>query len=933
MREKTTSDAVAQQALTRVLDALERGVPEDPETLARAANTTVEDARSVLAALGEYGMAVLAARRDCAQPTLDRKPLPNIEPETRLGDFVIEAEIGRGSMGTVYRARQCSLGGRLVALKVLPQVLVDRDPRFTARFRREALLASRIHHPHVAEVFDFDASGTAQWLAMRLVTGPTLHAELVRMASAPDVARRRDRPAHVRRCAELARDMADALAAIHAQGLVHRDVKPANIMLRRDGPEPPADLAGQAILVDFGLLRPAGDGVLTGTRTLLLTPAYASPEARLGDPLDGRADVFSLGAAIHDLLALLPPDARPPASAGLPDIRHFNSAVDERLAAVLATATQRRAEHRYADGAALRDDLDRYLRGDPVKALPSTGIARFRLWARRNPRRAIRIGLTLIASIALVVTVAVLGGWAIRLTRLANTALQLRNDGDLFGAEGAFRRLIAESDGGLLPWLADEREAAAAFLDPSRPMGRFVQGLSVGERLWAQSPEATSNAESELARAHGIACEIMLFGDPLHEGNWVRDFLLREVDDGVPEPRRRRAMTTWANTLISQESGPGEDPAMLATLIGRLRAQLDPLRSVGIHPATRRAAAAALGAIRSVNAFAAIVERILDDDPEVARLAATTSYHQVRWLNLAAPGMVRTLDRDLVTAWIESETLTCWRFGDAGASDAIASLVAWWEQDPEFAGCTSDRAPLLLGLQAREEVGRAHRTLADRWRQFADTMRNRREFSPDDPSWNYAVCAGRAVDRYDASIWRDDDGSTCNGILAVRTPNDLLRDDDPSRIDFPMEGDDRANPRLRGTLISAEVIQARVQAWPSRADGLGALILERPARSRLRVTTAVPTDANGFRIRIQHMIGVRPVLPDGGAVRFRLSIDGSAYEYLAPAPTGRRADDVDVSSVPLRVFKGRKTLIVDLDYVAGNTTYRIVALDLLWERG
>jgi eukaryotic-like serine/threonine-protein kinase len=201
------------------------------------------------------------------------------------GRYTVDREVGRGGMGAVWLGTDKVLG-RQVALKRLGMAPGVGSPDFE-RAEREARLAARLNHPHVVAVFDLVEEGADHWLVMEYVEGRTL-AELVRQdgALAPDEA------------APLLRQAADALAAAHESGIVHRDVKPSNILVTAEG---------QVKLSDFGIARAEADASLTQTGLVTGSPGYLSPEVASGQTATAAADVWSLGATSYHALSGRPP--------------------------------------------------------------------------------------------------------------------------------------------------------------------------------------------------------------------------------------------------------------------------------------------------------------------------------------------------------------------------------------------------------------------------------------------------------------------------------------------------------------------------------------------------------------------------------------------------------------------------------------------------
>jgi predicted Ser/Thr protein kinase len=313
--------------------------------------------------------------------------------------------LGRGGMGAVYLAREEALE-RLVALKVLDSGR-EQEEASRERFRREARTAAGLSHPNVVPLHDFGESRDGLlYLAMGYVHGETLAERLAREGRRP--------PAEVRRTVA---EIADALHYAHRRGVVHRDVKPQNILLE--------DQTGRALLTDFGIARLADGTHLTQEGAVVGTPVYMAPEQCAGRPLDGRSDVYSLGVTAYLLLA-----GRPPFLGTAPEllVAHLNQEppplrdtvpdTPEDLAAAVSRALAKQPEHRWPDAAAFRDavapagvDLDKL--PEPLDLLD--GAAAFLLpvvlaWALCAWEWALygEAASPLVKSVALVV-----GGWLI----------------------------------------------------------------------------------------------------------------------------------------------------------------------------------------------------------------------------------------------------------------------------------------------------------------------------------------------------------------------------------------------------------------------------------------------------------------------------------------------------------------------------------------
>jgi serine/threonine-protein kinase len=275
------------------------------------------------------------------------------------GRYRLSSLLGVGGMARVYLASDRVLE-RQVAVKVLTPPY-GQDPVFVERFQREARSAAGLSHPNVVAVFDSGSDADQHYLVMEYVAGPSLAQLLHRQGRlAP------------RRAVELAIQVCAALAAAHAQGLVHRDVKPANVLV---GPD------GRVKVTDFGIAKAAAATTLTGTGTVLGTAAYLSPEQAQGRPVDARSDLYSLGCVLYELLCGTPPfgsGADSPAVAVASRHLHQppeppsarNSQVDAALDAVVLTALAKDPAQRFQSAIELQAALEQVLAGETVAAGP-----------------------------------------------------------------------------------------------------------------------------------------------------------------------------------------------------------------------------------------------------------------------------------------------------------------------------------------------------------------------------------------------------------------------------------------------------------------------------------------------------------------------------------------------------------------------------------
>ncbi|MHC4597573.1 MAG: protein kinase domain-containing protein [Planctomycetota bacterium] len=314
-----------------------------------------------------------------------QSPSNHPAPGTRLGEFRILRQIARGSMGVVYEAMQEGLS-RPVALKVLPSELT-RDERTIERFQREAGAAASLSHPGIVKVLSVGEEEGFHYYAMDMVRGKALDAIL-----------ETERLPH-RRAGEIIQDAAVALAYAHEKGVIHRDIKPGNIMVTYDG---------QVLIADFGLARTDTTGTLTRSDEIVGTPMYMSPEQAAGDreKIDARTDIYSLGATLYEALTLSAPfegtdlhhilsqvigrDPRPP--------RSVNTLIPRDLEIVCMKAMEKEPEGRYRSAQAFADDLGRFLRGDTIHARPPSVLSKLLRKARRNKPAAGLVLLLLLVS-------------------------------------------------------------------------------------------------------------------------------------------------------------------------------------------------------------------------------------------------------------------------------------------------------------------------------------------------------------------------------------------------------------------------------------------------------------------------------------------------------------------------------------------------------
>ena len=325
-------------------------------------------------------------------------------PHHRLGDYELLVEIGRGGMGCVYLARHLPLD-RDVALKILSPTLAAR-PEQVDRFRREAQRLARFKHPGIVPIYDVQSIGDVHFFAMEHVDGLDLHRELVcqRGQLDPEACRATLPPAgapqYFPEVAEIVRQAAAALADAHGHRITHRDIKPHNLILGRDG---------RLRIVDFGIARDESLGQARPNDGASGTLYYMSPEqAQVARrrTVDHRTDIYSLGVVLYELLTLRRPfdgDTQREILKAIEvreakDVRAVNPRVPKDLAVICHKAMEKDPAARYPDARAFADDLHRFLSGEPIHARPPDVPERVRRFARR---RRLELGAAAVGAVAL----------------------------------------------------------------------------------------------------------------------------------------------------------------------------------------------------------------------------------------------------------------------------------------------------------------------------------------------------------------------------------------------------------------------------------------------------------------------------------------------------------------------------------------------------
>ena len=501
------------------------------------------------------------------------EPVPASAAGRRIGEFELLSRMGRGGMGAVYRAWQPSLG-RQVALKVL---FGAGDPKVESRFAREIRALGRVEHPNLVKIFTSGSDGERWFYAMEVVEGADLArvcdqlagstasevgaSDWQRAVSSAYLEAREDeepfrdgsdRPApaapldgappavqspaarpgpsgakiaadYLHQAVETVRQVAGAAHALHEAGIVHRDIKPGNIVLTSEG--------SHAVLMDLGLAQLADDeqGRLTRTRQFVGTLRYASPEQVLAaGNLDRRSDVYSLGATLWELVTLRPlfgaGDETPSHDLMLKiqsedpvRVRKLNPRVDADLDAIVMKCMEKSPARRYGSAAELSDDLGRWQRGEPVRAQPQTAGYLLRKLARKHRGRLAAAGLLALALLGL-------AGFSVLRIHEAHRRSELA----LFDLHTSFGLQATEENdmAGALLWFAEaagvphgdpERERAALarlgswYPEVAVPLRAFSFEGEVGELVF--HPQGTHL----LARGEGNRCALwdLHNGEPL----------------------------------------------------------------------------------------------------------------------------------------------------------------------------------------------------------------------------------------------------------------------------------------------------------------------------------------------------------------------------------------------------------------------------------
>ncbi len=567
--------------------------------------------------------------------------------------------LGRGGMGWVYRGRDAVLE-RDVALKFLRR----DDPEMAERFRREARAQAAVDHPNVCRVYEVGEVGRHAFIAMQLIRGPSLMEAGLRMTIHDKV--------------RVAAEVARGVHAAHQSGLVHRDLKPGNVLVEwRDG-------AWHPYVVDFGIARTGRDRELTEPGTIMGTLAYVPPEQARGAiaELDQRSDVYSLGATMYALFTGVPPF---PQGAGADTLwrvvheeplrlRRRSPEIPRDLETVIMTCLEKEPSRRYPDAAALAEDLERYLRGEPVRARPVGPVGRLLRKVRRRPGFASAVAAAVVIAVAAVSVNLVTVHRARLRGELANRLAQQ------VGEDEARVRLAA-----LLP--LHDRSAERAEL-----RGRLAELERSTATLggWARGPISFA-----LGRGHLLLDEPRLAVEQL-ESAWDEGY--RSPSDALALGRAYGALYREAQEELQRIEDPAQRGSFAEEIQKRYRD-----RALEILARAADASSPPSAWVEGLIAF-------YDGRPDDALDGARAAFTRAPWLHEA-----KVLEGD-AEATVARERLDRGDF--AGSREAAARAESAYRSAAEVARSDADPRRGLCALHALA-MERALRTGADPEPAFA----------------------------------------------------------------------------------------------------------------------------------------------------------------------------------------------------------------------
>jgi tetratricopeptide (TPR) repeat protein/tRNA A-37 threonylcarbamoyl transferase component Bud32 len=577
-------DSRLDEILVEYLEALETGTAPDRRELLARYPDLADDITAFLDDQARFDSLVAPLRTPAPAADTpargpagsgDGRPGPAGVPSS-LGDYELLEEMARGGMGVVYKARQVSLN-RTVALKmILTGQLASAEE--VQRFRLEAEAAAGLDHPNIVPIYEIGEHQGQPYFSMKLIEGGNLSQHVEQLLGRP------------REAARLLAAVARAVHYAHQRGVLHRDLKPANILLAACGSADDAkpQAAWVPYVTDFGLAkRVEKDGKLTHSGAAVGTPSYMAPEQASGKrtALTTAADVYSLGAILYELLTGRPPFRADTPLNTLAEVLHrepvpprsVRPGIDRDLETICLKCLHKDLARRYASAAALADDLDRYLAGEPILARPVGRLERLGRWCRRN------VALTAAGALAAVgLAAALVISCLFGLAERRYAAAQARAADDLRAALETAKRH------------ADEAQARAAEAERERARA---------EESFRQAHEAVNKClqvSEDLAQVPGV--------QPLRRNllatalSYYRTFLRQRGED--PALRGELAETYSRVALIS--SAMGAKTRALAAYKQALAGFQDLARA---HPEEPRWLAAASNTLNNIGVVQAAVSQ------------------------------------------------------------------------------------------------------------------------------------------------------------------------------------------------------------------------------------------------------------------------------------------------------------------------------------